>query len=125
MEDALLLAKFWGLLMLGFAFICLLRPRAAEVLLALAADENWSTVFGLFALTLGAGSLAVYSSWQIDWRLALTLLGWSAMAKAVMRLGYGREAGQLSGRFAAASLRLWLVPILFLGAWLLAKGLGV
>lgn len=122
MENVLLLAKFWGLLLVSFSLIYLLRPEAAASLLAISSDQKTSVIFGLMAILLGAGSLALYSSWAADWRLCITLLGWSAMLKGVLRLGFSRSITQMTVGFSRTVLWWWLLPILLFGVWLLYSG---
>ncbi len=125
MDAALVLAKFWGIVMVVFGAVFLLRPAAAREILTLGSDPKFSVVSGLVALLIGAASVAVYGDWSNDWRLALTLIGWSAVLKGIVRLGFGSGTAAFTQRVGVAGLRWWLVPILLAGLWLLGKGYAV
>lgn len=121
MEISLVLAKFWGALMLAFGLLYLLRPAALKKTIELSADETFSFFAGFQALLLGLGSVSLHNVWTADWRLAITLLGWSAVLKGVLRIGFNRNTAVMTKAFGAPVMRWLLIPLLGFGAWLLYR----
>ncbi len=78
---------------------------------------------GLITLVLGLLVVVSHNVWSADWRVIITLLGWTALAKGVFRVLFPHKVSQL----ASKSMKPWWVVVGFvfttaLGAYLTYVG---
>lgn len=123
MDTSLLLARFWGILLI-VAGIGLLNKKTLKA--ALKAKDNESFIFltGFMALMFGALHVAAFNVWEMSYRGLITLLGWSTLVKGVIRF-ISPDFTQLSIRKFEKNAALFpaiFIVFLVIGVYLLYIG---
>ena len=82
---------------------------------------------GIMALLFGLLILVSHNSWNADWTVIITILGWLAAAKGALLIIAPKSFGRLTKVFMAATTRLRYVAAvaLLFGLHLTLKGFGV
>lgn len=83
METSIVLAQFWGWLLLIVSVLFLIRGKAlVEELFKMAEDRMFIMLSGWISLILGLVTVILHNVWNMmDWRLAITIFGWIAIVK--------------------------------------------
>ena len=118
------LASFLGLYYLIFGVILLFRK---ETVLRSVEDFYSSRSFlllgGIMALFLGIAIVLTHSIWIFNWQGLVSLIGYLAIFKGIMMLGFADEFKKTSRHFLSTNIfYIWLGFIFFLGAYLFYSG---
>lgn len=85
-----------------------------------------SWIWGFINLLLGATIVAFHRAWSSDWRVIITVLGWSAILKGVLFMLFPDSAKALYRRCNKLGvLATGGVVAILLGLFLLYKGLSM
>lgn len=85
MELSIFLAKVWGLYLLIMMVSLLLNKGSLKRLFKLVKDENFLFVSGFISLLIGVLSVVAHNIWSFDWVGLVTLFGWLALIKGIVR----------------------------------------
>lgn len=120
MELSLFLAKAFGIYLLIVAGLWLLFPRAvAESLGSMFRDRGAVVVSGLISLLAGVAMVVGHSVWEPNWRGLLTLFGYLAVAKGVIRIVWPDRVAALSASLLSSRWRVfWILLMATLGGYL-------
>ena len=123
MEHSIFLAKVLGLYLLIVPAAVLLKRKQFAGL----ADEfvtNRAVVFlsGLVSLVFGLLMVVSHNVWTADWRAAITLIGWLALAKGVVRIMFPEKLATLGIDPSSAKWTFALIVLLGLGIYLTYVG---
>lgn len=120
-----LIAGYAGPLFVVLAAAMLLNRSAyVGVIRELSESQGLIVVAGMLVLVAGLAIVRAHNLWVADWRIAVTLLGWLAIAAGIVRIIWPDRIAALSGRLLGsdgAYTVLALVP-LALGAFFTIKG---
>lgn len=122
METELFLAKAWGLFLVLGSLPILFRPKIFRDLI-----EEFTPAFiylsGLFSLIVGILSLLTYSNWSTDWKIIITVLGWMALLKGIIRMTFPNFVISKTRSLKDKRWPLILVALfIVLGVYLTCKG---
>lgn len=81
MDISIILAKFWGILLIACCGGFLLNGKLYLKLLHEVREREVTFFSALISLIIGSFSVAIYNSWTFDYRGLITFLGWSALFK--------------------------------------------
>jgi hypothetical protein len=127
MELSFVLAKVMGIVVAAFAVAGLIRPRVVSDAIRDFDHESFARlVIGCIAIGAGVMLIMVHNVWEKDFRLVITLFGWTMVVKGI---GYllmpkfmvGFTKGMLK---SSGQMQLFLFACLALGAYLTYKGFG-
>ena len=123
MEISILLAKFWGILLVIFGLLFLVRKKALDDLFELTKDRTFVIISGYLALILGLVTVILHNIWVADWRVVITIFGWISLIKGIVRLGFpeGLPKWVRVLKNKPVLIKVLLVIITLLGAWLIRK----
>jgi len=122
MEITVFLAQFWGWLLVIVSLVFLVRREAfLEELFRLVEDKGLFLLSGYLALILGLGTVILHNVWVADWRVIITILGWSSLIKGVVRIGFPEVTQKFMPVFKAQPMLIWIALVImgFLGVWLI------
>jgi len=124
METSIFLAKVIGLF--GTISVLAVLVRYQETLkLEQEAAQNrlWIYTSGFFILILGVLLVVSHSVWVWDWRVIITILGWTVLLKGSMRIFFPGLVKRLIEK-KTRSGRFWLAEAaaLLIGLYLVYKG---
>ena len=122
MENTIFLAKFWGWILVIPCLIFLVRGKVlAEEIFRLLGDRSFNFLSGYIALIIGLITVILHNVWVADWRVIITILGWIALIKGIVRIGFPETTKKLVPTFRDKPLlsKVSLVIPIFVGAWLI------
>jgi hypothetical protein len=126
MNVALLLARFWGLILIALC-LPLLRKKTFVDLVDSINTEQAVFLYSLIAIILGALSIAILNSWTIDFKGVITLFAWGSLIKGFV----GLLAPKASIELVSHTSKRWplvfllLVFYIIIGVWLCYIGFEV
>ncbi len=84
-------------------------------------DRAFVISTGYITLFLGLVTVILHNIWVVDWRLAITVLGWSTLIKGIMKVGFSDQINRQSQRFKKNQM-LSAAILVVMGAWLFWMG---
>jgi hypothetical protein len=127
LEPTLILARFWGILLVVSCGAALINARSRRSLLDAKETESFTLAVGWLALIVGAAHVALYNEWTLGHKGVISFLGWITLLRSAFRLMFPSTATR-----ATKQGRQYMVPVyiytglaLALGVYLLLVGLGV
>jgi hypothetical protein len=125
MDISILLAQFWGALLVILSLELLLRKSALDNLFKRVNDKTFMIISGYLALIIGLVTVILHNIWVADWRVVITVFGWLSLVKGVVRIGFPEITPKAVRAFknSLALMKVMLIITAILGAWLLWVGL--
>jgi hypothetical protein len=80
-------------------------------------DKKFVISTGYITLLMGLVTVILHNIWVADWRVAITILGWSTLIKGIMKISFPEIIHKQAQRFQKKQLFSAAFMIL-LGAWL-------
>lgn len=91
----LVLAKFWGWYSIIFCMILLINPKRVAQLISHIENEKHLVIPAMFAITLGLISVLLHNVWELNWKLIITIFGWSALIKGIHLFAFPKNTLKL------------------------------
>jgi cytochrome c biogenesis factor len=108
-------ARFYGslfiILGLQFVFANLLGRT-----IKMTEDKAITVSTGYITFLLGLITVILHNFWVSDWRVAITILGWSTLIKGGMKIGFPEHVNKQAQMFKAQQ-KLWGFIIVLMGVW--------
>ncbi len=82
---------------------------------------------GVLALTAGLAIVLAHNEWDLSWQIVITIIGWLAILRGLLRLLFPQQIGDFLTRALARSPHVMTgvgVVALVVGAFLAWKGFG-
>ncbi len=120
----MILIKFWGIIFtISFAAM-LLNKKAMMALIQAEENTHFFLLHGMIALFVGAISISIHNIWTPDIAGLITLFGWLALARGIIRLGFAEQGMKLSKTFTKNTIFIYSLSTTFfvLGLYLLYLG---
>lgn len=120
-EMSLFFAKLWGAFYVVFGSLFILTRQLGRTI-EMTDDKAFVISTGYITLLMGLVTIILHNVWVLDWRVVITVLGWSTFIKGIGKIGFPELVHRQAQRFKN---RQWLsaVFLLALGFWLLWLGL--
>lgn len=123
---SIFLAQFWGLIFVIMGGIFLIRRESVRVLIKMVQDDGMMILTGYAALIVGVAHVLLYNVWVSDWRVVLTLIGWMALIKGIIRLAFPDFTRKMIKRYDTPNtVGALLVILVIVGIYLLIHGFGL
>ncbi|MFA6077673.1 MAG: hypothetical protein WC724_01490 [Candidatus Paceibacterota bacterium] len=122
MEITIFLAKFWGSLFMVLGGLSIGAKFLGRVI-EYTEDKSVTISTGYITFLLGLATVVAHSVWVNDWRLVITLLGWTTLLKGVMKIGFPEHINKKAQMFRGQSA-LWGAVIFIFGTWLFWMGVN-
>jgi len=127
MDTTIFLAQFWGCLMVITAGVYLMRGESfLHEFFKMRKDKGFVFLLGWILFFLGLGTVILHNVWVFDWRVLITISGWSSIIQGIARVGFPKT----TQKFITAILknkivnfRIIMVIVGLLGAWLIYMSL--
>ena len=81
-------------------------------------DKAFVISTGYITLLMGLVTVILHNLWVADWRIAITILGWSTLIKGIMKIGFPEQIHRQAQRFKKKQF-VSAFFLIVLGAWLL------
>jgi hypothetical protein len=123
MDTSIFLAKAWGTLLIVTSLSLLLNKHNYNRIMAFMKDEGVIYITGFVSLIIGILTVLVHNVWQGGWPIIITVFGWMAFAKGVVRIFSPSTTRSMVEKFQYGWwVILLLLIMLGLGAYLTVVG---
>src|SRR4030066_1000918 len=113
MEISIYLARFWGSL---FIILGLMSVSAKLLGRVIEYTENKTITIstGYITFLLGLITVTLHNIWVADWRVAITILGWTTLLKGIEKIGFPDRINKSAQMFKGGQI-LWGFVIFLIG----------
>lgn len=113
-------AQLWGSFFVIFGLLFIITKQLGKTI-EMTDNKAFVISTGYITLLMGLVTVILHNVWVADWRIVITLLGWSTVIKGIMKIGFPEYIHKQAQRFKT---KQWLsaVFLLLLGVWLLWMG---
>lgn len=120
LDISIIFARIWGLFYLIFGLLFIITKQLGRTI-ELTEDRKFTIATGYNTLIMGIITVAFHNIWVWDWRILITLLGWSTVLKGIHKIGFPDSINKQAQRFEKNQ---WISAIFLsgLGGWLVYKG---
>jgi len=117
MELTIFFAQFWGGFFVIFGLLFVITGQLGKTI---EMTENKAFVIstGYITLFMGLVTVILHNVWVADWRVTITILGWSTLIKGIMKVGFPEQIHKQAQRFKKKQMVSATFMVL-LGTWLL------
>ncbi len=119
MDISIFLAKFWGWYLIIFFVLLLFYPKRIKQLFEYAKDEKFMLLSSFLAITIGLLNIVAHNIWKADWRVIITLFGWLALSKGIVRFTFPHVAMKLINQFSFKWFHFIMFLLFIVGVMLL------
>jgi len=120
MEISTFFAQLWGSYFVIFGLLFIITRQLGKTI-EMTDDKAFVISTGYITLIMGLVTVILHNVWVADWRIAITILGWSTLIKGVMKIGFPEQIHKQAQGFRK---RQWFSAafMIILGVWLLWMG---
>lgn len=113
MEISIYLARFWGSLFIILGLGSILANFLGRVI-KYTEDKTITISTGYITFLLGLITVTLHNIWVWDWRLAITILGWTTLLKGIEKIALPKRINKKAQMFKG---KLWGFVILLIGVF--------
>lgn len=121
MDNSIFLAEFWGWYLIVFFSLIIINTKRIKQMLDYVKDEKFLLLFSFIAIIIGLINIIIHNVWSSDWRVIITLFGWSALFKGILFFSFPGFAKNKVMKFSTKRLPYILILLFFMGLFLLNK----
>lgn len=115
MEISIYLARFWGSLFIILGLGSVLVKFLGRVI-KYTEDKTITVSTGYITFLLGLITVTLHNVWVIDWRLAITILGWTTLLKGIEKIAFPNRVNKIAQIFKGGQ-QLWGFVIFLIGVF--------
>ena len=120
MEISIFFARLWGSFFVIFGLLSLITRQLGKTI-EMTKDKAFVISTGYITLLMGLVTVILHNVWVADWRVAITILGWSTLIKGIMKIGFPEYIHKQAQRFKRKQT-LEAIMLLILGGLLFWAG---
>lgn len=113
MQISFYLARFWGSLFIILGLGSMLVNFLGRVI-KYTEDKTITVSTGYITFLLGLITVTLHNVWVPDWRLAITILGWTTLLKGIEKIGFPGRVNKKAQMFKGRQV-LWGFVIFLIG----------
>jgi hypothetical protein len=114
-EITIYLARFWGSLFIILGLSTILTGFLGRVI-KMTEEKIITICTGYITFLLGLITVVLHNIWVLDWRVAITILGWITLFKGIEKIRFPERVNRKAQMFKRLEW-LWGTIILLIGAW--------
>jgi hypothetical protein len=114
-EITIYLARFWGSLFMILGFFVISVGLLGRII-KYTEDKTITISTGYITFLLGLVTVVLHNLWVLDWRIAITILGWATLGKGIMKIVFPQEIHKKAQMFKKQQW-IWGIIIFLMGAW--------
>lgn len=117
MDISIFFARLWGSFYIIFGLLFFIARQLGRTI-EMTDDKSFVISTGYISLLMGLVTVILHNVWAADWRVVITILGWSTLIKGIQKVGFPEFIHKQAQRFKK---KQWLSAsfLTLLGAWLL------
>lgn len=116
MDITIFFARLWGSFFIVFGALFIITKQLGKTI-EMTNDKAFVISTGYITFLMGLVTVILHNVWEVSWKLAITLLGWSTLIKGIMKIGFPEKIHKEAQRFKKKQIVSAIILIL-LGAWL-------
>lgn len=121
MDISIFFAQLWGSFFVIFGTLFILTKQLGKTI-EMTDDKAFVISTGYITLLMGLVTVILHNVWVTDWRVVITVLGWSTVIKGIMKIGFPERIHKEAQRFKTKQT-FSAIFLLIVGMWLLWMGL--
>jgi hypothetical protein len=98
MNITLVLARFWGIILVVFCGYMLVNVKFYVRLVRAFRDESVRFLSFVVVLVIGAVCVAVHNEWEANVKGLITFLGWGSLLKGIFGIAFPETYFKILGR---------------------------
>jgi hypothetical protein len=116
MDISIFFARLWGSYSVIFGALFIITGQLGKTI-EMTDDKAFVISTGYITLLMGLVTVILHNLWVADWRIVITILGWSTLIKGIMKIGFPEQIHKQAQVFKK---KQWLSAafMILLGAWL-------
>ncbi len=117
LEISIFFARLWGGFFVIFGSLFIISRQLGKTI-EMTDDKAFVISTGYITLLMGLVTVILHNLWVADWRIIITILGWSTLIKGISKVGFPETIHKQAQRFKK---KQWLSSaiIILLGVFLL------
>ena len=117
MEISIFFARLWGSFFIIFGLLFIITRQLGKTI-EMTDDKAFVISTGYITLLMGLVTVILHNVWVANWKVAITILGWSTLIKGIMKVGFPEQIHKQAQRFKKKQA-LSAIFLILLGAWLM------
>jgi len=115
MELSILIARILALTYIAFGFAAFSgRITFEKIVEEFERSQALSFVIGFLTLEAGIIMVQYHNIWVKDWRVLITVVGWTSLLKGIMLIAFPQAVSSFKGLYK--NTRVWGIVMIILGA---------
>jgi hypothetical protein len=115
MSNTIFLAQFWGSLFMILGGLSVGAKLLGRII-NYTDDKTITISTGYITFLLGLATVVAHNIWVADWRVAITLLGWTTLFKGIEKIAFPERVHKIAQKFKGKQV-LWGAVIFLIGAF--------
>jgi hypothetical protein len=116
MDISIFFARLWGSYFVIFGLLSIITRQLGKTI-EMTDDKAFVISTGYITLIMGLATVILHNFWVADWRIAITILGWSTVIKGILKIGFPEFIHKQAQRFKSQQT-IEAIILLLMGAWL-------
>jgi hypothetical protein len=116
MDISIFFARLWGSYFVIFGLLSIITRQLGKTI-EMTDDKAFVISTGYITLIMGLVTVILHNFWVADWRIAITILGWSTVIKGILKIGFPEFIHKQAQRFKSQQT-IEASILLVMGAWL-------
>lgn len=117
MEISIFFARLWGSFFLVFGLLFIITKQLGKTI-EMTDDKAFVISTGYISFLMGLVTVILHNVWVVNWKVAITILGWSTLIKGITKIGFPEQIHKQAQRFKKKQI-LSAIFMILLGVWLL------
>jgi hypothetical protein len=116
MDTSIFFAKLWGSFHVIFGLLFIITGQLGKTI-EMTDNKAFVISTGYISLLMGLVTVILHNVWTTDWKVAITILGWSTLIKGILKIGFPELIHKQAQRFRNKQI-LSAIFMIILGIWL-------
>jgi hypothetical protein len=117
MDISIFFARLWGSFFVVFGLLFIITKQLGKTI-EMTDNKAFVISTGYISFLMGLVTVILHNVWALNWKVAITILGWSTLIKGIMKIGFPEQIHKQAQRFKKKQI-LSAIFMILLGAWLL------
>ncbi len=117
MDISIFFSRLWGSYFIIFGLLFIITKQLGKTI-EMTDNKAFVISTGYITLIMGLTTVILHNVWEGNWKIAITILGWSTLIKGIGKIGFPDQIHKQVQRFKKKQFISAFILILF-GGWLL------
>lgn len=117
MDITIFFSRLWGSYFIIFGLLFIITRQLGKTI-EMTDNKEFVISTGYITLIMGLVTVILHNVWVADWRVVITILGWSTVIKGIQKIGFPEHIRKQAQMFKKGQI-VSAIILLGLGTWLL------